>query len=284
MLLDDMLVQKPKHHAFEYKTRRGKVRRSMATKNALKLKLLIDTRENKVLFAEAGKDVVDFLFSLLALPIGTTIKILTEESMVGCISNLYKSIESLDQTYIVPNQNKSSLLSPKANASNTLFLTEEKNKPEAAVRKYYRCSTTTIYDLFGYSDQCRKHISNVKCTSCPSCSRPMVQEIQCIGSETSPENISSANGFVTGSVTYTVMDDLTVMPATSTISGIIMLNKFQVMGITALQEKIVELELQQVTEYFNVFNFLLLLQNVIYIKTVHVKNQRCDSWVHVSSV
>jgi hypothetical protein len=36
----------------------------------LRMKLLVDTRGQRVLFAEASKDVVDFLFSLLALPVG----------------------------------------------------------------------------------------------------------------------------------------------------------------------------------------------------------------------
>lgn len=47
------------------------------------LKLLIDTKGNKVLFAEAGKDFVDFLFNLLSLPLGNVINLLTKNSMVG---------------------------------------------------------------------------------------------------------------------------------------------------------------------------------------------------------
>ncbi|KAF2294559.1 hypothetical protein GH714_012589 [Hevea brasiliensis] len=35
----------------------------------LSLKLLVDKKASKVLFAEAGKDFVDFLFNLLSLPI-----------------------------------------------------------------------------------------------------------------------------------------------------------------------------------------------------------------------
>jgi hypothetical protein len=40
-----------------------------STTNKLTLKLLIDRKTDKVLFAEASKAVVDFLFSLLCLPI-----------------------------------------------------------------------------------------------------------------------------------------------------------------------------------------------------------------------
>lgn len=78
----------------------------------LSLKLLVDKNANKVLFAEAGKDFVDFLFNLLSLPVGTVIRLITNATMVGCIGNLYQSIENLDQTYMQPNQNKDLLLKP----------------------------------------------------------------------------------------------------------------------------------------------------------------------------
>ncbi|KAG6415134.1 hypothetical protein SASPL_122536 [Salvia splendens] len=48
------------------------------------MKLLIDTQGKRVLFAEAGKDCVDFLFHILSLPVATII------GMVGSLPNLYK--------------------------------------------------------------------------------------------------------------------------------------------------------------------------------------------------
>ena len=78
-----------------------------------------------MLYAEAGKDVVDFLFSLLALPLGAVAKLLTAGAgagsvvapldgpaapttavvakflpaagaMVGSVGNLHRSAEALD--------------------------------------------------------------------------------------------------------------------------------------------------------------------------------------------
>jgi hypothetical protein len=43
---------------------------------------------------------VDFLFSFLALPVGTAVKLLGKESMVGCMGNVYTSVEALDDTYV----------------------------------------------------------------------------------------------------------------------------------------------------------------------------------------
>ncbi|KAK9913405.1 hypothetical protein M0R45_037223 [Rubus argutus] len=53
----------------------------MATSNSssttVNLKLMID---KKPLFAEAGKDFVDFLFTLLSLPVGTVIRLLSKDA------------------------------------------------------------------------------------------------------------------------------------------------------------------------------------------------------------
>ncbi|XP_037419142.1 uncharacterized protein LOC119283885 [Triticum dicoccoides] len=82
------------------------------TGSALSMKLLVDTKAQRVLFAEASKDVVDFLFSLLALPVGTAVKLLGKDSMVGCVGNLYGSVEKLDGTYVQPGAAKDALLHP----------------------------------------------------------------------------------------------------------------------------------------------------------------------------
>ncbi|KAM0860678.1 hypothetical protein ACQ4PT_046359 [Festuca glaucescens] len=39
------------------------------TASKLSMKLLVNSKSHRVLYAEAGKDVVDFLFSLLTLPL-----------------------------------------------------------------------------------------------------------------------------------------------------------------------------------------------------------------------
>ncbi|KAL0460633.1 UNVERIFIED_CONTAM: hypothetical protein Slati_0690500 [Sesamum latifolium] len=64
------------------------------------LNLLIDTHGKRVIFAEAGKDFVDFLFHILSLPVGTIVALIPEQEMVGSLSNLYKSIENLNESYI----------------------------------------------------------------------------------------------------------------------------------------------------------------------------------------
>ncbi|XVE69080.1 hypothetical protein DITRI_Ditri09bG0121400 [Diplodiscus trichospermus] len=75
----------------------------------ISLKLLVDSTSQRVLFSEAGKHFVDFLFNILLLPVGTVIRLLTEQDMVGCLGNLYESLENLSDTCMQPMANKDTL-------------------------------------------------------------------------------------------------------------------------------------------------------------------------------
>ncbi|KAG5533313.1 hypothetical protein RHGRI_027488 [Rhododendron griersonianum] len=69
--------------------------RRMKAAVTVSLKLLIDTHAKRVLFAEAGEDFVDFLRYLLALPVGTMIRILNNRSMLGSLGeDLFSGIEN----------------------------------------------------------------------------------------------------------------------------------------------------------------------------------------------
>ncbi|PSS32603.1 Mitochondrial distribution and morphology protein [Actinidia chinensis var. chinensis] len=165
----------------------------MATSN-VSLKLLIDTKSSRVLYAEAGKDFVDFLFSLLHLPVGTVIRLLIKDSMVGSLGDLYESIENLSETYWQPNQNKDSLLKPQTPSC------------ASGVPKLLPSDISTGEVIYTFSTN---------------------------------EVSAGKGGFVQGVVTYMVMDDLVVKPM-SGISGITLLNKFNVKDLSALEERVVD--------------------------------------------
>ncbi|KAI5346323.1 hypothetical protein PRUPE_2G228500 [Prunus persica] len=76
----------------------------MATTSSasVSLKLLIDTKSHKVLFAEASKEVVDFLFSFLSLHVATVTRLLSTDGIVGYLGNLYQSAESLSVSSYLP--------------------------------------------------------------------------------------------------------------------------------------------------------------------------------------
>jgi Protein of unknown function (DUF674) len=124
----------------------------MATdEKKLSLKLLIDNESKKVLYAEAGKDVVDFLFGLLALPLGKVSSLLSGKEMVGSIAALRNSLEKLDMSYVVSSQMKTALLGP----STALFYSQISNigllLGPSSLPKFYKCnrcnSSTNEYGI-----------------------------------------------------------------------------------------------------------------------------------------
>ncbi|CAJ2631050.1 unnamed protein product [Trifolium pratense] len=94
---------------------------SSSSNSKLTMKLLIDTKNEKVLFAEASKAVVDFLFHILSLPLATVVKLISKNGMVGSIENVYQSFQDLNETYMHPQQSKDLLLNPTAAISSHEF-------------------------------------------------------------------------------------------------------------------------------------------------------------------
>ncbi|TYH00232.1 hypothetical protein ES288_A10G258100v1 [Gossypium darwinii] len=194
--------------------------------------LLIDTKGQRVLYVEAP-DFVDFLFNILLLHVVTVMRLLAKEDMVGCLANLYESVENLGDTYFQPTTNKDTLLKP--NCSSSLAA----NVP----RFIYWCS-------YNYGSHCGKYYANDPTSKCPPCTNAMNSPASFVNPSNKVSTSSSdANegGYVKGVVTYTIMDDLTVTPM-STISSITMLNKFNVQQVDALEEKVVDVGINEGVE------------------------------------
>lgn len=87
----------------------------MAT-TSLKLNLTIGTEGHRVLFAIPDKDFLDFLFSLLSLPLATVTRLLSKDpNVVGSLGKLYDSVENLHDMFFLPNLNtKETLLKPRS--------------------------------------------------------------------------------------------------------------------------------------------------------------------------
>ncbi|KAJ6325318.1 hypothetical protein OIU76_012410 [Salix suchowensis] len=205
--------------------------------STMSLKLLIDSKHNKVIFAEAGKDFVDFLLNLLSLPLGTVIQLLTKPAMTGCIANLYGSLENLDESYLQPNQNKDSLLKPTVAAQVTdpsFLLPGTHRKPED--QKLYYCTRHP-----GSVSDSRNSVCS-PCRSQGYSNCYLSQEVKFAGTKVSTSTdtaTSDQGGYVKGLVTYTVTDDLSVSPM-SMVSVVGLLNKFYIKDFGVLKEKVVE--------------------------------------------
>ncbi|XP_057489618.1 uncharacterized protein LOC130775528 isoform X1 [Actinidia eriantha] len=228
----------------------------MAT-SKVSLKLLIDTKASRVLYAEAGKDFVDFLFSLLHLPVGTVIRLLIKDSLVGSLGNLYESIENLSETYWQPNQNKESLLKPKNPpcASGVPMLLPS---DISTTKRFYTCPKNGDFQYHYSNYEYHPYICDDSSMLCPRCNRSMSKEVAYVTRTTAKEVSAAKGGFVQGVITYMVMDDLVVKPM-SIISSITLLNKFNIKDLSALEEKVVD---------FGMDEGLKLLKAALQTKTV----------------
>ncbi|GLJ10631.1 hypothetical protein SUGI_0132110 [Cryptomeria japonica] len=115
---------------------------------AMNVRFFINTKTRRIIYAEAGKEFVDFLFSFLSMPIGSVLKLVHESESNrrknGSLSNLYDSMEKLPSQFM--STDKSQLLDPK-------FITTYSNKSlKIEGGKYYTCSypdTTHSSSVFG---------------------------------------------------------------------------------------------------------------------------------------
>ncbi|KAJ4723919.1 DUF674 family protein [Melia azedarach] len=161
-----------------------------------------------------------------------------EDSMAGSLGELYQSIEALSETYIQPNQTKSSVLNPKSPICSSGIPLLQQSDTESKPRTFYTCTS------------CRhsgnRYVSDVPYVSCPSCDRRMDSEMSYV----SPGNAStvadvSVGGFVKGVVSYMVKDNLEVTPM-STISCITLLSKFNVKDLGSVEERVVDFGVDEV--------------------------------------
>ncbi|KAK8987143.1 hypothetical protein V6N11_055456 [Hibiscus sabdariffa] len=180
-------------------------------------------------------ELVEIQEFCLLLPVGTVIRLLTKQGMVGCLGNLYQSVENLGDAYILPTASRDTLLKPTYSSSlatNVPLLLPhiQSSKPQGL----YRCS-------YRHNTACRSYYTDDPTASCPSCGNVMNSTVTHVNPPNKVSTASSAaneGGYMKGVVTYTILDDLTVTPM-STISSITMLNKFNVKQVDALQEKVV---------------------------------------------
>ncbi|KAL3717846.1 hypothetical protein ACJRO7_003050 [Eucalyptus globulus] len=209
----------------------------MAT-GRVKLKLLVDRSSQRVLFAEGGKDFVDFLFHILVLPVGTVIKLLEKTGMEGSLGNLYSSVEKLNDEYIAYSK-KDILLKPKAPAfpSAIQFKLPETSTIDSTPRTSNRFSSGPFCSLSSMQKFHEPFLYNtITLVESPAGNLSASAE--------SAAGSDYKGGFVQGVVTYMVMDDLTVMPM-SNISSITLLNRFNVKEIGHLEEEVISLGMDE---------------------------------------
>ncbi|KAF8662964.1 hypothetical protein HU200_055550 [Digitaria exilis] len=194
----------------------------------LSLKLLIDTKSQKVCFAEAGNDVVEFLSTLLCLPLSTIINLLTKERMVGSIENVLDSVRELDAKYVISSQSKEPYLSPDVAPKVLSPLQQLLDAPLNANGKFFRCEG--MKNTYNSTLTACGYFSSINGVICPRCSKSMCLTM----------NYVKGDSLVAGTATYTVKDDLSVTPASSE-SSIALLAQCGVKDLSTLEERTVKI-------------------------------------------
>ncbi|KAJ1282551.1 hypothetical protein BS78_03G061100 [Paspalum vaginatum] len=202
------------------------------------IKLLIAKEAQVVVLAEAGKDVVDFLLGLLAMPVGAVVKLLgrDKDGALAALASLYGSVQRMDADYMQSPATRDALLNP-APAHPALVAAAEgfpslvqpaapapaPPGPAAGAGKARLSSSLkslAALPPLGIGGACH----------CPACLAAQEQQ--------------GSRGFVRARVTFTVMDDLTVTPM-SNISSITLLHKLGVEDLGALEERTVKIAYQE---------------------------------------
>jgi len=214
--------------------------------SVINLKLLIDEEKNKVVFAEAGTDFVDILFSFSTLPMGTIVRLLemhhkSRSIAIGCINNIYASVVTMGMKHFSTEACKQMLLFPGSlNQDKCQKIKLKIDDSEAT--KCYMCP------MFVRSGQCSKGYSNFKTSRC-SCGNFMDEVIQFQG-EGGRGNGSQAGVFVRGAHTSFIITDDMKVQVNSVGSTLNVLKDLGYADCDKLVEMILEVNLQEVCFFF----------------------------------
>ncbi|XP_059458465.1 uncharacterized protein LOC132188073 [Corylus avellana] len=182
---------------------------------------------------------VDFLLSIFTLLVGVVTRLLKDGGgVVGCLPSLYQSIKNLSVTYIKPDKNKLFLLEPKLvmpGAEVPLLLPNV----GSTFSQLYRCPNT--------GSNCLSFAAVDVGTICPSCKSKMDRNVKCVDPTRATRAASAASeeGYVIGTVAYMVMDDLELKPSSSSFL-VTLLTKFNVKDVGDIEEKVVDMGLDEV--------------------------------------
>ncbi|XP_029125341.1 uncharacterized protein LOC109789749 [Cajanus cajan] len=202
------------------------------------LKVLVDKEKNKVVFAEAGKDFVDVLFSFLTLPLGTIARLVAKESnvhpvKVGSLSSLYESVSHLKEKYLWSETCREMLLHPR-NSMEHYCQRLKLNIDDTEPKKYYFCEKWLTCSI---NPSLVSTFRNQRCR----CGKLMNRVV----SSSAEPNLQ--NGFVKETASFIVSDDLHIMPNVFGAS----VNAFKRLGVEhmeTVEEQTVDISKKEVVD------------------------------------
>ncbi|KAM0036836.1 hypothetical protein Hdeb2414_s0014g00431041 [Helianthus debilis subsp. tardiflorus] len=178
-----------------------------ASQSRFSLKVMVHKEEKRVIFAEAGSNFVDTLFSIMTLPMATIVRLLRkcpDEKLkpIGSLNNIYQSLLDLSMNSMSAEENKWMLLNPRTSSYDIcrkLKLNINDQEPKLFICKDIDCSRRS---------GARFSICNL--AKCDFCCMMMDREIKY--EDSTLEDNCDGGVFVSDLVSYIVTDDLRVMP------------------------------------------------------------------------
>ncbi|KAK8916494.1 hypothetical protein KSP39_PZI022662 [Platanthera zijinensis] len=196
--------------------------------STIQVRFLIDREQRRVVFAQAGSDFVDLLFSFLILPLGRIARLLSKRSGLGSLSSLYESVERLDAKYLQTEACRDMLLNPWSAAAELCEALKIKGIHELNPREFYTCSQEDclIQSIcyYTYSSKCL----------CSRCGKLMDRAQQWKKSITDDGGV-----FLTHTTDFIITDDLQItLP--SFREGLSLFKQLQIKDSSVLEEQIIE--------------------------------------------
>ncbi|OMO90533.1 hypothetical protein COLO4_19078 [Corchorus olitorius] len=191
----------------------------------IRLKALVDKKNNRVIFAESNEDFVDVLFSFLTIPMGTIIKLSRKHppaANLGCMNNLYKSVENLEEERFQTKACRKMLLSPR-NAAAAPCQNLKLNFDDLETLFYFHCAGSCLSSNY-------KLVSHYIDTVC-DCGSRMGNWTYLV---TRKDSDAEVGVFVKGMARLMVSDDLQVVPS-STAASFSILSKLGIIDGSATE-------------------------------------------------
>ncbi|XWS53056.1 hypothetical protein CRYUN_Cryun11dG0124900 [Craigia yunnanensis] len=199
----------------------------------ISLKAVVDKTNNRVVFVESDEKFVDILFSFLTMPLGTTVRLTRNRpptTSIGCMNNLYNSVEILDKRYLRTEACQTMLLYPR-NGTSARCKNLKLKIDDGAPLRYFLCGgsycSSSNYKLLS-------HYINAIC----GCGELMNCKSDLKEKETTQRVFNDQDGgvFVKGPIRLTISDELQVMPS-STPASLSLFSKLGIKDTSTIEER-----------------------------------------------
>lgn len=211
----------------------------MASK-AVKLKALVNKENETIAFVESDRDFVDTLFSFLTMPMGTIIKLTRDRPPkigIGCMNNLYGSVENLDAKFFQNEARKTMLLQPRnGSAAHCDSLNLKICEPLRYFRYWSSNCTASKCKLLSY-------YKNAPC----GCGDFLGHEMLLLKDKSKIVVSDGPDGgvFINGQPRLIVTDELKVIPASS-LATFSLLSKLGVADASSLEKRTFDIRVNAV--------------------------------------